>query len=178
MRPEVCDATSPGLGTAPACLGDDAVRVTVLFEPGGGAPANAVVLARSCGDPATAGSLAARVAQWSAALGPRGTAVCLAEPLLDVFAADAGTLDECRLAFPFPAATGPGLSPPDTLTGPARIVVETVASPLPTDLVGRRCASAVATRSSIACIDELFRIDGTCFLEPENANEQIGRAHV
>ena len=52
VRPEVCDASSSGLGAPPACIDDSAVRVTLIFEPRNGAPVNAVVLARDCGSAA------------------------------------------------------------------------------------------------------------------------------
>ena len=44
VRPTVCDSTSPGFGTPPACLDASELRVTVIFTPGDGAPVNAVVL--------------------------------------------------------------------------------------------------------------------------------------
>ena len=47
VRPDVCDATSLGLGDAPACLADESVRVTLLFGAGADGPVHAVVLARS-----------------------------------------------------------------------------------------------------------------------------------
>src|SRR4029079_11619129 len=78
VRPTVCDSTSPGFGTPPACLDVSELRVTVIFTPGDGAPVNAVVLADSCGDTADPASLQHRVDQWATALGPRGTATCQA----------------------------------------------------------------------------------------------------
>jgi hypothetical protein len=174
VRPQVCDGSSAGLGTAPACVADTAVRVTVLYQPGGGGPPSAVVLARDCGDPAVPGSLAARVAQWSQQLAPGGSAVCQARPDLDVASVDVGTTEECRLDFVFPAATGPSLAAPNTLTGPAKIIVEPIGNPLPVALAGTRCADAVDTLGSIACIDELYRLDGSCFTEPGNVNPEFG----
>ena len=51
---------------------------------------------------------------------------------------------ECRLNFSFPET---GAAPPaDTLTGPAKIVVELANAPLPTGLVGTRCADAAGNR--------------------------------
>ena len=38
VRPQLCDASSAGLGQPPACIADSAVRVTVLYQPGAGAP--------------------------------------------------------------------------------------------------------------------------------------------
>ena len=54
-----------------------------------------------------------RVAVGAAAGSAGGTATCQADPQLDVASADAGTVQECRLDFVFPAATGPSLSPPE-----------------------------------------------------------------
>lgn len=173
VRPQVCDAGSVGLGSPPACVDESAVRVTLIYEPGGGAPVNAVVLARDCGSAADPNSLQSRVSQWAQQLGPGGTATCQADPQLDVASADAGSAQECRLSFVFPAATGPSLSHPDTLVGPARIVVEPIASPLPTSLVGARCADAAAASGTIACIDELYRNDGSCSTQASSVNARF-----
>jgi hypothetical protein len=175
VRPQVCDSSSVGLGTPPTCSDASSLRVTVIYEPGPGEPVNAVVLARSCGSASDPSSLQARVAQWAQQLAPSGTAVCLADPKLEVVSEDLGSLEECRLNFDFPAATGPSLAYPDTLSGPARIVVEPVASPLPRALVGGRCADSVASLGSIACIDELYELDGTCFTNAENRSQEFAR---
>jgi hypothetical protein len=173
VRPGVCDTSSAGLGTPPTCVDESNLRVTVIYEPGGGAPVSAVVLARDCGSATDPASLRSRVAQWAAQLAPRGTATCQVDPLLDVALADAGTVEECRLSFVFPSATGPSLSAPNTLTGPARIVVEPIGNPLPTTLVGKRCADNLSTLRSIACIDELYARDGSCFTAASNVDAQF-----
>lgn len=174
VRPEVCDASSVGLGAPPACIDESAVRVTLIYEPPDGAPVNAVVLARDCGSAADPNSLQSRVSQWAQQLAPAGgTATCRADPHLDVASADTGTIQECRLNFVFPAATGASLSAPNTLVGPTRIVVEPIGNPLPASLVGHRCADNVATLGSIACIDELYARDGTCFTKASNVDSQF-----
>lgn len=173
VRTAVCDATSVGLGTPPACIDDSAVRVTLIFEPRDGAPANAVVLARDCGSAADPNSLQSRVAAWASQLGPGGTATCQADPTLDAVTASVGSSEECRLDFRFPTVTGPTLQLPNTLTGPARIVVEPIARPLPTALVTARCADAVATSGTIACIDELYRSDGSCSTQATSLNSRF-----
>ncbi len=174
VRPQVCDASSIGLGTPPVCAADSAVRVTLIFEPRNGAPANAVVLARDCGSAADPNSLQSRVAQWAQQLAPTGgTATCQVDPQLDVASENIGPTQECRLDFRFPTATIPALQLPNTLTGPTRIVVEPIASPLPTGLVGVRCADAVATSRTIACIDELYRADGSCSTQASSVNTRF-----
>ena len=144
--------------------------MTVIFTPGDGAPVNAVVLADSCGDPADPASLQHRVDQWATALGPRGTATCQASGDADlrVETVDLDVVQECRLSFRFPTATGPALTLPDTLTGPANFVVEPKGNALPIGLADQRCADAVASSDTIACIDELFRLDGSCLTKPAN----------
>jgi hypothetical protein len=175
VRPAVCDGASPGLGTPPACTSDSAVRVTLIFAPADDAPVNAVVLAASCGDAGDPNSLQHGVDQWAALLQPGGTATCLSgdDAQLHVVTTDLGGAQECRLGFRFPAATGPSLALPDTLTGPTRIVVEPIDDVLPTDLVGTHCADVAATKHPIACVDELFRLDGSCFTRPENVNAKF-----
>jgi Tol biopolymer transport system component len=160
VRPQVCDGTSSGLGEAPACVDPASLRVTLLFEAGGGAPVHAMVLAPSCGTPALQSALAA----WAAQLAPSGGTVACQDASavrLGVTPVPVGEIEECRLGFRFPAVVGP-LPAPEVLSGPARIVVQSAASPLPTQLVGVRCADALATSNTIACIDELYRIDGSC----------------
>ena len=81
VRPEVCDASSVGLGIAPACVDASAVRVTLIYEPRDGAPVNAVVLARDCGTASDPNSLQSRVDQWSQQLAQSGgTATCQRDP--------------------------------------------------------------------------------------------------
>jgi hypothetical protein len=170
VRPDVCDVDSVGLGAPPACVDDSAVRVTLIFPAHDGVPANAVVLARDCGSAADPSSLQSRVAAWAAQLGPGASATCQADPQLDVVSASIGSSQECRLDFGFPAVTGSALQLPNTLTGAARIVVEPIAAPLPTGLVGARCADALAASDTIACIDELFRSDGSCATQATSLN--------
>lgn len=162
VRPAICDTTSVGLGTPPSCIDDGDVRITVIFEPRDGVPAHAVVMARDCGSAADPASLASRVAAWSSQLGAGASATCQSDSHVEVVTAALESTQECRLDFRFPTATGPALTLPDTMTGPARILVEPIASPLPTTLVTARCADAIAPGQTIACIDELYRNDGSC----------------
>lgn len=175
VRPEVCDADSPGLGTAPACIADENLRVTLLFGADGSAPVHAVVLARSCGNASDPASLQHAVDAWSATLGAGGSATCQSVPegSLDVDAFDLGSVQECRLGFRFPTATTPQLSSPQTLTGPTRIVVDPIGSPLPTGLVATRCADATLAGGTIACIDDLYRLDGSCSTQTTSRNPRF-----
>jgi Tol biopolymer transport system component len=176
VRPDVCDAGSPGLGAAPACIADEELRVTLLFGAEAGAPVHAVVLARSCGDAGDPASLQSAVNAWSSAIGAGGSATCQSVPegSLDVDAFDLGSVQECRLGFRFPTATTPQLVSPETLTGPTRIVVESIGSPLPTGLVATRCADASLAGGTIACIDDLYRLDGSCSTQTTSLDPRFG----
>lgn len=176
VRPDLCDAASAGLGDAPACVADENLRVTLLFGVGSGAPVHAVVLARSCGAASDPSSLQSAVNAWSSTIGAGGSATCqsIPEGSFDVDAVDLGTVQECRLGFRFPIATTPQLTSPQTLTGPTRIVVDPIGSPLPTGLVAARCADAALAGGPIACIDELYRLDGSCSTQPLSRNARFG----
>lgn len=153
VRPAVCDERSAGLSGVAA----DHV-VTVLFEPPQGI-ARATVVAADCA------ALAARLATCNTALGgsaPGARAACVS----------AGTgsssglqiRDENRrrrLFFRFPDTDTlfGGADDDRTLSGPAKIVVTRASEPLPCGLARARCAEV---RGVVACVDELFEIDGTC----------------
>lgn len=174
VRPELCDADSPGLGAAPACLADEALRITLLFGGTAGTPVHAVVLARSCGDASDATSLQHAVDAWPSVLGAGSSATCQSVPegALDVDAVDLGSTQECRLGFRFPTATTPQLAAPQTLTGPARIVVEPIARPLPTAVATSSCGAAPVA-GTIACIDDLYRLDGSCSTQASSRNPRF-----
>jgi Tol biopolymer transport system component len=129
--------------------------VTILFTPSVG-PRNVVVLAADC-----AGLESQR--QGCAARPDVASAICVPmNPL-------AGTRDvevlerEGRriLRFRFPD-TDPNLLEPDddlTFAGPAAIAVTPVGAPLPCTLAASSCA---AEPTLLACVDELFAVDGSC----------------
>jgi len=159
LRRKICDTASTGFvdlegGSARS---DDYV-VTILFDPPVGSPVrNAVILAEDCG------ALAGAIATCDATLGA-GTVTCVD--------ADAGpgasglvVPDDDHLSFRFPDTddlVGTG-SDDRTLTGPAKVAVTAVTAPLPCGLATARCATATGV---VACIDELFEMDGTCRTEP------------
>jgi cysteine-rich repeat protein len=157
VRPAVCDGESTGLVDLPggATFADD-YQVTVLFEPPGGGPRNAVVVTT-----ADCASLAPALAACEAQLGAGGSASCEqvgAGPDLTVIPDPI----EGRLRFRFPD-TDPRVgtvSDDRTLAGPATLVVTAAGAPLACDLAGPpRCADRTGL---VACIDELYAIDGTC----------------
>jgi hypothetical protein len=183
VRPQICDKSSLGLSVDPSDLGSVCrtaadVRVTVLFTPGGGAPVSAAVLAADCT------AVQSAVDDWNAQLSLQGgIAACYDQtspenaPDLEVVRVEFGpSVAECRLNFRFPAMMVPGaLSPDSTETGPSKIIVDLQGAPLPTTLADARCAEVIAggARPSIACIDDLFETDGTCFTETENLHRRF-----
>jgi hypothetical protein len=176
VRPQICDDTSLGLNVNPAdatspCRLPEDVRVTLIFTPGNGAPTNGAVLANDCS------VVQPQVDAWASDLAPAGgTAVCFDEshpteaPGLEIVRVElGGGVAECRLNFRFPTAHGLSAPSADSvLSGPAKIVVDPVAGALLTDLATQRCADTVESASTIACIDELYAADGTCFKEFAN----------
>ena len=104
-----------------------------------------MVLARDCGSAADPTSLQSRVAQWATQLAPgrNGHLPGRSDARRRRRRASAPA-QECRLELPLPRRSRVRRSAaPNTLTGPARIVVEPIGNPLPTSLVGKRCADAV-----------------------------------
>src|SRR5437588_505657 len=49
-----------------------------------------------------------------------------------------------------------------TLAGPMTIAVTSAGSPLPCSLASARCADSLGTAGLVACVDELYVVDGTC----------------
>lgn len=153
VRPGVCDAASAGFG--PVASSQD---VTVLFTPPDGAAKSAVVLRTSCA------AFAAEQAVCAAALGPGGSASCITVTAGSDLRVLSGPFGESRLEVRFPdtdALLAPG-GDRRTLSGPAKIVVTAAGSPLPCGLASTRCAAAVGTSGLLACVDELYELDGTC----------------
>jgi cysteine-rich repeat protein len=193
VRPGVCDAGSPGFVDLPAGIApEDDYFVTVLFEPPGSAPRNAVVLAT----PATLALCQERLAS----VGPLpngGSATCLASspdllepPLLSIRGECVGgsrsgqrcsDSAECGdasclpvvLRFRFPDTDALVGAPDDdrTLTGPTTIAVTPATAPLPLGLASGRCAD---TPGLVACIDELYARDGTCATGPDHVDPTFG----
>jgi len=154
VEPGVCDASSLGFVDRPggATRADDYV-VTLLFTPPAG-PRTGVVLATSCA------AVGPKLPACAAAIG--GSASCIevnrpGEPI------DLEVVDSLHLSFRFPNtdALVPPLADLGTLSGPMKLVVSPADAPaLPCQLVTQGCASVTSGLS--ACIDELYRTDGTC----------------
>jgi len=163
VRPQVCDAESPGLDapSASGCIAPEDLRVTFVFfdQSLSSVDPTAVMLARDCGlasDPASAA--------WAAAhLGGVASAECRSvdTSALGVVSVPVTGGNECRLNVRLPATPKPALDPDFTLSGPARIVVDRRGASLPAGLAGTRCAD-LAGSGPIACIDELYKLNGTC----------------
>jgi hypothetical protein len=163
LRESVCDGASAGLadynGDA-AADGRDLV-VTLVFEPPGGGPRNAVLVTADC----AAAAFLSRVDACETALGG-GTVTCVEAPPSDLFAAHDAGLDETLVRFRFPdtdARVGTA-SDDRTLTGPVTIAVSpSNAASFSCDLAQSECTSLVAGgRALVACVDQLFETDGTC----------------
>jgi cysteine-rich repeat protein len=151
VRPEVCDKESAGFtGTAADYV------VTVLFVPPSG-PENAIILAEDC--------TGIDLASCNSELGG-GNTECVevngpSEPVGLV------VKSETELQFRFPD-TDQFLSDPNdpetadddrTLAGPVKIVITPRTAALRCELATQRCAD---TAGLVACVDELYELDGTC----------------
>jgi cysteine-rich repeat protein len=164
VEPGICDASSLGFVDRPggATLADDYV-VTLLFTPPTGTRTG-VVLATSCA------SVAPKLAACGAALG--GTATCIqAAP----GTTDIQVVDSLHLSFRFPNTDALAGLDGDlvTLAGPMKIVVSPASDPaLPCQLATQRCADVASGLS--ACIDELYRQDGTCRKTQADADASFG----
>ncbi len=167
VRPQVCDAGSPGLSapTASGCLAPDSLRATFVFfdqSPSPTAP-RAVVLARACGlatDPSSAAYAAARLPGVASS-----ECRSVGAAALSVVSVAVTGGNECRLNVRLPATPNPALGTDFTLSGPARILVDRAGAPLPATLSSTRCAD-LAGSGPIACIDELYKLNGTCDTAP------------
>jgi len=163
VRPQVCDGESSGLAapTASGCVAAEDLRATfVFFDQSLGAVApRAVVLARDCGlgsDPTSAAYAAAHLPGVASA-----ECRAVGAGALGVVSVPVTGGNECRLNVRLPATPNLALGPDFTLSGPARILVDRTGAPLPAGLASTRCA-VLAGSGPIACIDELYKLNGTC----------------
>ncbi len=169
VRPPACDETSTGF--VDLDLDGDAAddyRVSVIFTPPNGA-ANAIVLAESCAG--------LDLSNCNTDLGPGGTAECVelnAGGSIDLVVP---SLNELRFRFPDSDDRLGGVNDDRTLAGPAKIVVTRRNAPLQCGLATQRCADLggdTSTHGVVACVDELFRLDGTCRTSPADLAERFG----
>ena len=166
VEPGVCDGTSLGFVDRPggSSRADDYV-VTLLFTPPAGPPTG-VVLATSCT------AVAPKLAACAASMGGRASCIEANAPGGPV---DLQVVDSLHLSFRFPDTDdlAPPLADLGTLSGPVKIVVSPSDAPvLPCQLATRRCASVTSGLS--ACIDELYRTDGTCRTTANDVDATFG----
>jgi Tol biopolymer transport system component len=165
VRPAICDAEAPPLSHITAHS-----VVTIVFAPPSGQK-HVVILATSCtGITDCAGALDTMCVPVSPSSKPVG-----------LKAVSKG--GEVVLKIRFPDTDDLGLTTADhTLSGPATIAVKDrryVPSSTPADLaacslVSQRCADVVGETGLIACIDELYNVDGTCGTAAGDVNATFG----
>lgn len=139
-------------GDGPFSVGD---VVTVIFTPPRSSRRHAVVLKTDCA------GFAADAEACRGALGLEGSVTCVPE---------AATLVESepgqrRLAVRFPDTDSllDGVDDDRTLTGPVTIAVTRPGRPPPCALADARCVEAkVLLPGLVACIDDIFLLDGAC----------------
>jgi Tol biopolymer transport system component len=139
-----CHSTSPGFLPRP-----EEQLVTVVFRPPNAGARNLVVVAADCSK--VAGRICPGVASFA----------CVEDPPT---LAESATGLRLRFRFPDTDPLFQGENDDRTFTGPAAIAVSAVNDPLPCALTHEPCA---AQSGLIACVDELFAIDGTCDPNPE-----------
>ena len=108
-----------------------------------------------------------RVAECDGAID--GEAVCMPADLIVKDDPNRFGIPRRRLFFPFPDTDALVGLPADrrTLSGPAKILVTPVATPLACgSLAASSCADLEGTLGEIACVDQLFTLDGSCDDEP------------
>ncbi|MCX5737034.1 MAG: hypothetical protein NTZ61_00770, partial [Proteobacteria bacterium] len=166
VRPEVCDARSTGVqdwtGNGTIDAGD--FLVTVLFEPPNGGAKNAVVIATDCA------AVVQKLAACSAQLGG-GSASCVEATGADLVAVPSSIASKLRFRFPDTDDRVGTPSDDRTLAGPAVIAVTASTAALPCSLATTRCADATGL---VACVDELYAIDGTCTTTPAEIDASFG----
>lgn len=175
VRPAICDSASTGFVDVDrdGSKSDDHV-VTVLFVPPNGGTPNAVVLAENCDTI----DLTTCTAQLNG-----GSATCRTANDSDFPGTQIRVPSLNELQFSFPntddhvAATEDGL----TLVGPARLVVTRAGAPLRCELaqIDLNCAdldlsAGTPTTGVVACVDELFKLDGTCRVGAEQIDLRFG----
>jgi hypothetical protein len=158
VRPQVCDAASPGF--APADIASN-FAVTLVFTPPFGGPRNIVVLATNC-------------PFMGAPIGPcAGAATTRCVPAAANDLAIVARNGERRLQFRFPDTDllADGLDDGRTFAGPATIAVTTLDD---APACGPVTGSCTTQSGLIACIDDIFELDGTCRTQPTNLNPVFG----
>ncbi len=166
IRPEVCDARSTGVQdwTGNGSIDANDFVVTVLFEPPNGGAKNAVVVASSCA------AVAPKLSTCNAQLGG-GSATCVEATGVDLVPIPSSIASKLRFRFPDTDDRVGTPSDDRTLAGPATIAVTASTAALPCSLATTRCADATGL---VACVDELYAIDGTCTTTPAEIDASFG----
>jgi len=176
VNPGICERLpdeTPGPG-----IDCDPTRsvVSVLFTPPSGPP-HAAIVARDCTQ------IADEVAACNTILqAAGGGVVCKTASASEFLVVDEQTeigVARRRLFFPFPNTDADFGFAADgrTLRGPAKIVVTPVDTDLPCQIAVdpvRRCADVKRTLGAVACIDELYALDGTCDDTPADLDATFG----
>ncbi len=178
----ICDRErSPGL----AATANEHV-VTLLFEPPSG-PTNAAVISDDCA------GLSKRLQDCSGELGG-GQVACFPATAADLLIAtqpdpvleqptrrlffrvpDTANVPD-QNAFGGPAGVSYGLNGGHTLTGPTTVAVSLQSDPaLPCSLATSSCQPDTGT---IACIDDLYKLDGTCNTDDDDIDGLFGHFTV
>ena len=138
--------------------------VTIVFTPLDSAARHVVTLAADC-DAVDTASCTARDDIETATCVPvsvdgSGSPIGLA------------VIESRTLRFRFPDTDAHVLAPADdiTLSGPMRVAVTTIGTPLPCGLASAGCS---AQSGLLACADDLFRDDGTCGATPHEVFPQL-----
>jgi Tol biopolymer transport system component len=162
-EPELCAGDSKGF----SATATDAV-VTLVFTPSNGGPRNVVIFAADCtsiGDCALAGA---------------NNTVCLPMnqkgKLADVQVVDRE--GERRLLVRFPDTAALPAFAPDGLSGPVRIAVKdkrfATTNLAACELVSQSCTSVGPEPTRVACVDDLFVMDGTCRTDSARIDPTFG----
>lgn len=197
VRPQVCDTTSAGLvdTNLDGHVDENDVVVMVLFQPPSGGAPSAHFTGSQClwlATPTCSGGTRARspctnnsdclpggacdgtsaVDLCRSQLGPASQVFCsLSYQPGDLVVTQGEGEFEVRFRFP---DTDPLVGDVDdrrTLAGPARVVVLPQNAPIQCDLVHAPCSPGPYI---MACVDELFEIDGTCEATPDHRNATFG----
>ncbi len=158
VRPAVCDATSSGYVDldGDGSRSDDHV-VTVLFTPPNGGTRNAVVMAESCAGINLAGCNTQLGGGMTTCVEVNGASIPLGLVV--------STPSALQFRFPDTDARLDASNDDRTLAGPAKIVITRRNAPLACQLSTLRCADLGGNTLSngvVACVDELYELDGTC----------------
>jgi hypothetical protein len=150
VRPEVCDSSSPGFSPA---IADTAV--TLAFRPPNGGPVNVVVLATNCAEVGTCGGASSTTCVTANAGGQPS----------DLQVVDRDGERRLLVRFPDTDSLLQAANDDRTFSGPVAIAVKDRRFTMvreACELVSQTCSSVVPQSGLVACVDELFQLDGTC----------------